>query len=93
MSLLSLKNRSKQLGKQLIISLKHKINANPKLKEKVLLLFEPFPKLKERLKGIRTHRHAYMSMCEIESPEQLSPRARHIYDELKMSIENQNGNK
>ena len=93
MALLSLKSRSKQLSKKVIISLKHKINANPKLKEQILLLFKPFPKLKERLKGIRTHRHAYMSMCEIESPEQLSPRARQLYDELKMSIENQNGNK
>ena len=91
MSLLSLKNRLKQFSKKVIISLKHKINANPRLKEQILLLFKPFPGLKERLKGIRTHRHAYMSMCEIESPEQLSPRAREIYDELKKSIENRNG--
>ena len=93
MSLSSLKNRPKQIGKKVIISLKHKINANPKLKERILLLFKPFPKLKERLKGIRTHRHAYMSMCEIEGPEQLSPHARQLYDELKKSIETQNGTK
>ena len=85
------KNRSKQLSKKVIIHLKHKINANPKFKEQVLLLFKPFPGLKERLKGIRTHRHAYMSMCEIERPEQLPGRARKLYDELKASIENQNG--
>ncbi len=91
MALSSLKSRLKQLSKKVIIPLKHKINANPKLKEKVLLLFKPFPGLKEKLKGIRTHRHAYMSMCEIESPEQLSLRARQLYDELKNSIENQNG--
>ena len=93
MALSLFKSRSKQLSKKAIISLKHKINANPEFKEHILLLFKPFPKLKERLKGIRTHRHAYMSMCEIEKPEQLPLRARQLYDELKESIENRNGTK
>jgi len=86
MSSQPLKNRSKQLGRKVIIGMKHKINANPKLKAAILLMFTPFPGLKTRIKGIKSHRHAYMSMCQIETPEQLSPYARKIYEALKENI-------
>jgi hypothetical protein len=85
-----LKDRNRQIGRKVIISLKHKINANPKLKEAILLLFDPFPKLKSRLKGIKSHRHTYMSICQIESPDQLSPTARQFYDNLSEAITSQN---
>ncbi len=86
MTLLKFKNGTKQIGRKGIISLKHKINASPKIKGAILLLFKPFPKLKSRLKGIKTHRHTYMSICQIENPDQLSPYAREIYDALQDNL-------
>ena len=88
MSSQPLKNRSRQLGRKAIITVKHKINANPKLKAAILLLFAPFPGLKARIKGIKSHRHTYMSICQIETPAQLSPDAKKIYDKLYENINN-----
>ncbi len=81
-----LKDRSRQIIRKIIIELKHKINANPRAKEAILLLFKPFPGLKSRFKGIKSHRHTYMSICQIERPDQLSPLARSYYDAFSENI-------
>ena len=81
-----LKDRSRQIIRKVIIELKHKVNANPRVKETILLFFKPFPGLKSRLKGIKSHRHTYMSICQVEKPDQLSPLARTYYDALSEAI-------
>ena len=89
MALSVFKSGSKRLSKKVIISLKHKINANPKLKEQILFIFKPFPKLKSKIKGIEALTDdAYRKMYRFNSYEQLPVDAQKIYSELKKAVEN-----
>ncbi len=82
------KDRSRQLVRKIIIDFKHKINANPRAKEAILLLFEPFPRFKARIKGIEAlTSDAYKKMYYFDGPGQLPPQAQKIYVELIKSIE------
>ena len=84
----TLKNRLKRSTITVIISLKHKANANPKLKEKLLVFFRPFPGLKAKFKSVDANTdNAYMKMFRFSSPDQLTAEAREIYKTLHNAIE------
>ena len=81
---------SKHRIKSFIMSLKHRIDAKPKLKRYILLLFKPFPKLKNKFKSIQpASKLAYLTMRHIDKPEQLPYRAQQIYNDLKKAVEGQ----
>ena len=81
---------SKHRIKIFIMSLKHRVDAKPKLKRYILWLFKPFPKLKYKFKSIQpASKLSYLTMRRIDTPEQLPYRARQIYHELKKAVENQ----
>ena len=87
MTLSSAKNQSKKLAKKAIISLKHKVNANPKFKEKIMVLFKPFPGLKAKLKGVDANTdNAYMKMFRFDSQDQLPNNAKEFFKELNSAI-------
>ena len=84
----TLKNRTKRSVIAVIVSLKHKVNANPKLKEKLLVFFRPFPGLKAKLKSVDANTdNAYMKMFRFDSPDQLTARAREVYEKLHDAVE------
>jgi hypothetical protein len=85
-----LKDRSRQIVRKVVIELKRRTDHCPRVKKALFLLLKPFPGLESKLKGIKLHRHSYMSICQIEKPDQLSPAARQFYDNLSEAITSQN---
>lgn len=78
---------SKQYAKSIIMSLKHRIDAKPKLKKYILWFFKPFPGLKNRFKSIKpANKLTYLTMRQIDKPEQLPYRARQIYNDLEKAL-------
>ncbi len=87
-------SRPRRVLKQTLLSLKHRINANPKLKMKLMSILSHFPGLKARLKSIeQVDYHAQTTITQIDGPAQLSPRAKKIYNDLKKEIALQKGDK
>ncbi len=85
---------SKHRIKSIIMSLKHRIDAKPKLKRYILWLFKPFPGLKNKFKSIRpANKLAYLTMKRIDNPEQLPYRAQQIYNDLEKAVENRERDK
>ena len=85
---------SKHRIKSIIMSLKHRIDAKPKLKRYILWLFKPFPGLKNKFKSIKpANKLAYLTMKRIDNPKQLPHRARQIYNDLKKAVENRERDK
>ena len=81
---------SKHRIKIFIMSLKHRVDAKPKLKKYILLLFKPFPGLKNKFKSIKpASKLAYLTMRRIDKPEQLPHRARQIYTDLAKAVKDQ----
>jgi hypothetical protein len=86
----SLLDESKHRTKSIIVSLKYRIDARPKLKRYILWFFKPFPGLKNKFKSIRpANKLAYLTMKRIDNPEQLPQQARKIYDKLEKSVNKQ----
>lgn len=80
---------SKYHIKSMIMSLKHRVDAKPKLKRQILWFFKPFPGLKNKFKSIRpANKLAYLTMRRIDNPEQLPHRARKIYGDLEKAVKN-----
>ncbi|MHB1646866.1 MAG: class I SAM-dependent methyltransferase [bacterium] len=84
-------SRPRRIIKKVLLNLKSKINARPKLKKLLLMLLSPFPKFKERLKKMGCQdavitNHNESKEISIETPE-LSPHAQKIYSDLKNAIE------
>ena len=86
-------SRPRRVLKGRLISLKNKIKAHPELKTFTLRFLSRFPMLKARLitMGNYSQRVTSITSC-VESPEQLSPRARQIYSDFKTAIEHQKEN-
>lgn len=81
---------SKHRIKSIIMSLKHRVDAKPKLKRYILWLFKPFPGLKNKFKSIKpANKLTYLTMRRIDNPEQLPYRARQIYNDLEKAVEKQ----
>ncbi len=79
-------SRPRRTLKNLALKIKNHINAHPKLKIKITNILNHFPTLKARLKKI-AQAHHHMPSGYIIGPEQLSPRAKKIYNDLKAAIE------
>ncbi len=77
-------SRPRRVYKQMLISLKHRINANPKLKLRVIHFLNYFPGLKVRLKNIRRDD----IFNESHERDELTLQAQEIYDELKQQCNN-----
>ena len=78
--------------KKALLSLKDHINANPKLKMKVISILNRFPKLKARLKRVgKENSPIPTTIIPIDGPVQLSPRAKKIYNDLKKAIDLKRG--
>jgi FkbM family methyltransferase len=70
-----------------VIPIKMFFYSHPRLKALALRLLALFPGLKARLMLVGSHSLPAASSFIIEGPEQLSPRARQIYNDLKAAIE------
>ena len=87
-------SESKHRVKSIIMSLKHRVDAKPKLKRYILWFFKPFPGLKNKFKSIRpANKLAYLTMRRIDNPEQLPYRARQICNDLEKAVENREKDK
>jgi len=87
-------SESKHRVKSIIMSLKHRVDAKPKLKRYILWFFKPFPGLKNKFKSIRpANKLTYLTMRRIDNPEQLPYRARQICNDLEKAVENREKDK
>ncbi len=87
-------SRPRRVVQKILINLKHKINANPNLKMKIMKILNYFPSLKNRLKKIATTHHGeIMDIKEVDIQKHLSLNAQKIYWDLKRAIEEQKGNR
>lgn len=80
----------KRVLKQILRNLARFINAHPKLKAKSTSILNYFPAVKSRLKRADQTYH-YTPINHITCSEQLSPRAKKIYNDLKAAIEQRQG--
>lgn len=77
----------KQLKKN-ILSLKHVINARPKLKMKIMSILNQFPKFKNKIIMIKPNDSYKRSIFKNENLDELSVTTRMIYSDLKIAISN-----
>jgi len=74
--------------KKTLIALKHRINANPKLKMKIMSILNRFPKLKARLKRINYHQISHTSLISNRTNRELLIDITHVYThDLKTGIQ------
>lgn len=89
----SLTSHLTRVVKKALISLKHRINAHPKLKVKVLNVLNSFPALKTRLKRVgQVNRLTQYTIAHVKGPIGLSPQVKKIYTDLKKAIDLEKGN-
>ena len=88
-------SRPRRVSKQVLLSIKYRINSHPKLKRKLLNLLNRFPEVKARLKKIGNAPYPIQSInilhTQGNAPVQLSPQAKKIYSDLETAIEKQKG--
>jgi len=78
----------KIIVKQTLIGIKHRINANPKLKIKIMSILNRFPMLKARLKRIHYHQVSHTSLISNRTSRELLVDITHVYsDDLKTGIQ------
>jgi len=76
-----------RMARHPVIKLKLYVVNHPRLKSIALRFLSPFPALKARLKRVRTVQVTPMHSFTVGGPEQLAPRARQIYNDLKTAME------
>ena len=90
-------SRPRKTVKNHLLSLKYYMHTHPRLKRKILVILRLFPKLEARLKNIGrgsvSNVASTSNISHGSTVEQLSPRARAIYMDLKKAIEEQKGSK
>jgi len=90
-------SRLRKTVKNRLLSLKYYMHTHPRLKRKILIVLRLFPKLEARLKNIGrgsvSNVASTSNISHVSTVEQLSPRARAIYMDLKKAIEEQKGSK
>ena len=77
----------RRIVKKMFIALKKNVNSHPLLKMVVLQILSWFPRLKTWLKNMNNP----LQIGYIEMYEQLSPRARKVYHDLKAAIARNKG--
>jgi hypothetical protein len=83
---------SKITVRKAIVHLKHLLNAHPELKSRLLLLLDPFPALKNRLKNVSpVYTNIYMTLNHIDGPDKLPTHAKKYYDILVDAIAKKRG--
>jgi len=80
-------SRPRRMARQLVITFKQYVVNHPRLKSIALSFLSSFPALKARLKRMGTVHVTPMHSFTAHGPEQLAPRARQIYRDLKSAIE------
>ncbi|MRR15266.1 MAG: FkbM family methyltransferase [Deltaproteobacteria bacterium] len=85
-SILVLMNEPGRTARQMVFRLKRYGANHPRLKGVALLFLRPFPALKARLKRAGLAQAALLSSFTVSGPEQLTPRARQIYNDLKTAM-------
>lgn len=80
-------SRFRRAAHQMLISLKQYVASRPHLKAHALRWLAPFPALKTRLKRVGSIPNQSTSSFAVQGPDQLSPRARQIYNDLQAAIE------
>ena len=80
-------SRPRRVVRKAVIHLKLYVSARPRLKALALRWLAPFPGLKVRLKSVGSHPYPNRAPLQLKDLEQLSPRARQIYNDLKTAIE------
>ncbi|WP_306549229.1 methyltransferase domain-containing protein [Desulfobulbus sp.] len=79
-------SRPHRIARQAILHFTLFVSARPRLKALALRCLAPFPDLRLRLKRISSQPLPPPSPLIVAGPEQLSPRARQIYNDLKAAI-------
>jgi FkbM family methyltransferase len=81
-------SRPRRVVRQIVIHLKRYVSSHPGLKALALRLLTPFPGLKSRLKNVGSPIPIAETLpISNDGRENLSPRARQIYSDLKCAIE------
>ena len=83
-------SRPRRIAKSILLKLKSFVARSPKLKNLVLILLKPFPSLSSRLRRVGQANFHVAQYTMPQTQQDLSPRAKQIYAQLKQAIEQNN---